>query len=136
MGSKDFSHDLAGRTLTFETGEIARQASGSVLVSLGDVRILATVTMSPKGREGADFFPLMCDYEERFYAAGKIKGSRFIKREGRPSDTAILNSRLIDRPLRPLFPKGMTNEVQVMCTILSTDLETDMGPLAITAASA
>ncbi len=136
MESKDFTHDLAGRPLTFETGEIALQASGSVVVGLGDTKILATATMSPKGREGADFFPLMCDYEERFYAAGKIKGSRFIKREGRPSETAVLISRLIDRPLRPLFPKGMTNEVQVICTVLSTDLEIDMGPLAITAASA
>lgn len=136
MGSNDFTHDLAGRPLTFETGKIALQATGSVVVSLGDTKILATVTMSPKGREGADFFPLMCDYEERFYAAGKIKGSRFIKREGKPSETAVLISRLIDRPLRPLFPKGMTNEVQVICTVLSTDLEVDMGPLAITAASA
>lgn len=136
MGSNNFTHDLAGRSLTFETGELALQASGAVVVSLGDTKILATATMSPKGRDGTDFFPLTCDYEERFYAAGKIKGSRFIKREGRPSETAVLISRLIDRPLRPLFPKGMINEVQVICTVLSTDLEVDMGPLAITAASA
>jgi polyribonucleotide nucleotidyltransferase len=135
MESTDFSYDLAGRLLTFETGEFALQATGAVVASLGDTKILATATMSPKGREDADFFPLMCDYEERFYAAGKIKGSRFIKREGKPSDTAVLTSRLIDRPLRPLFPKGMTNEVQVICTVLSADLEVNPGPLAITAAS-
>lgn len=136
MESKDFSYDFAGRTFTLETGEIALQASGSVVVSLGDTIILASATMSPKGREGADFFPLMCDYEERFYAAGKIKGSRFIKREGRPSETAVLNSRLIDRPIRPLFPKGVTNEVQIICTVLSADLEVNPAPIAITAASA
>ena len=136
MESQDFSYDLAGRTLTFGTGELALQASGAVVVGLGDTRILATATMSSKGREGATFFPLMCEYSEKFYAAGKIKGSRFIKREGRPSDSAILNSRLIDRPIRPMFPKGMANEVQIICTILSADMEVSPAALAITAASA
>jgi len=136
MESQDFSYDFAGRNLTFSTGEFALQATGSVVVGLGDTRILATAVMSDSAREGVDFFPMSVDYEERFYAAGKIKGSRFVKREGRPSDQAILNSRLIDRPIRPLFPKGMTNEVQIMCTVLSADLETDPAPIAITAASA
>ncbi|MBD3156469.1 polyribonucleotide nucleotidyltransferase [Candidatus Peregrinibacteria bacterium] len=136
MESKEFSYELAGRTFSLQTGELALQASGAVVATLGDTKILATATMSKKGREGADFFPLSCDYEERFYATGKIKGSRFIKRQGRPSDNAILNSRLIDRPIRPLFPKGMTNEVQIICTVLSADLEVDPAPMAITAASA
>ncbi len=136
MESKEFSYELAGRTFSLQTGELALQASGAVVATLGDTKILATTTMSKKGREGADFFPLSCDYEERFYATGKIKGSRFIKRQGRPSDNAILNSRLIDRPIRPLFPKGMTNEVQIICTVLSADLEVDPAPMAITAASA
>ncbi|MBN1495100.1 polyribonucleotide nucleotidyltransferase [Candidatus Peregrinibacteria bacterium] len=136
MESQGFSYDFAGRNLTFSTGEFALQATGSVVVGLGDTRILATAVMSETARDGADFFPMSVDYEERFYAAGKIKGSRFVKREGKPSDTAILNSRLIDRPIRPLFPKGMTNEVQIMCTVLSADLETDPAPTAITAASA
>ncbi|MBU1446141.1 polyribonucleotide nucleotidyltransferase [Patescibacteria group bacterium] len=136
MESQDFSYDLAGRTLTFETGELALQASGAVVVGLGDTRILATATMSPEAREGVDFFPLMCEYSEKFYAAGKIKGSRFVKREGRPSDSAVLNSRLIDRPIRPMFPKGMSNEVQVICAVLSADMEVSPAPLAITAASA
>jgi len=87
-------------------------------------------------REGTNFFPLMVDYEAKFYAAGKIKGSRFIKREGRPSENAILNARLIDRPIRPLFPKGMTNDVQVICTVLSADLEVEPGAIALIAASA
>jgi polyribonucleotide nucleotidyltransferase len=136
MESKEFSYELAGRTFSLQTGELALQASGAVVVTLGDTKILATATMSKKGREGATFFPLSCDYEERFYATGKIKGSRFIKRQGRPSDNAILNSRLIDRPIRPLFPKGIINEVQIMCTVLSADLEVDPAPMAITAASA
>jgi len=136
MKSQEFSYDFAGRNLTFSTGEFALQATGSVVVGLGDTRILATAVMSDQSRAGVDFFPMSVDYEERFYAAGKIKGSRFVKREGRPSDQAVLNSRLIDRPIRPLFPKGMTNEVQIMCTVLSTDQETDPAPIAITAASA
>lgn len=136
MESQDFSCDLAGREFSLSTGEIALQADGAVVVTLGENKILATAVMGRQGREDFGFFPLTVDYEERFYAAGKIKGSRFMKREGRPSDTAILNSRLIDRPMRPLFPKGMTNEVQIICTVLSTDQEVDPAPNAITAASA
>ena len=127
--------DLAGRAFVIETGKLAKQAHGSAVVSLGETVILATAVVA-KAREGADFFPLSCDYEEKYYAAGKIKGSRFIKREGRPSDAAVLRSRMIDRPIRPLFPKGTTNEVQIIATILSADLEVDPGTTAINAASA
>lgn len=135
MEPKQVSLDLAGREFSLKTGELAQQAHGAVVASLGDTVVLATTTMGGV-REGTDFFPLMCDYEEKFYAAGKISGSRFIKREGRPSDKAILTSRLIDRPLRPLFPKMMRNDVQVICSVLSADMEIDPGTTAITAASA
>ncbi len=128
--------NLAGRDLKLQTGGFAYQADGAVLVSLGDTVVLATCKMSKKPREGTDFFPLMVDYEERFYAAGKIKGSRFVKREGRPSDNAVLRARLIDRPIRPLFPKGAVNDVQVIVTVLSADLEVDPGAIGIIAASA
>ncbi|MFC1810645.1 polyribonucleotide nucleotidyltransferase [Patescibacteria group bacterium] len=134
MESKDFSMDLAGRKFTIETGELATQANGSAMVSLGDTKILAAATMGG-AREGTDFFPLQCEYQEKFYAAGKISGSRFIKRGGRPSENAILNSRMIDRPIRPLFPKGTTNDTQIVCTVMSADMEVSPGPLAITAAS-
>jgi polyribonucleotide nucleotidyltransferase len=128
------SLDLAGKTFTLKTGELALQADGAVLVSLGDTVILATTTMGGV-RQGTDFFPLMVDYEEKFYASGKISGSRFVKREGRPSDNSVLTSRLIDRPIRPLFPKKMRNDVQVICTVLSADLEVDPGTTALTGAS-
>lgn len=133
---KSVELDLAGRALRLQAGGIATQADGAVIVSLGDTVVLAASKMSEKPREGTDFFPLMCDYEERFYAAGKIKGSRFVKREGRPSDNAILRARLIDRPIRPLFPKGAVNDVQVIVTVLSADLEVDPGTIGIIAASA
>lgn len=134
MESSEFSMDLAGRNFSIETGELATQASGSAMVSLGDTKILAAATMGD-AREGTDFFPLQCEYVEKFYASGKISGSRFIKRGGRPSENAILNSRLIDRPIRPMFPKGTTNDTQVICTVMSADMEVTPGPLAITAAS-
>ncbi len=129
------SFDFAGREFKLETGELAAQAHGAVVASLGDTVILATATMGG-AREGMDFFPLMVEYSEKFYATGKISGSRFIKREGRPSDKAVLTSRLTDRPLRPLFPKMMRNEVQVICTVLSADMEVDPATTGITAASA
>ncbi len=126
---------VASRPLVIETGKLAKQATGSAVVSLGDTVVLATVVVAA-GRPGADFFPLSCDYEEKYYASGKIKGSRFIKREGRPSDAAVLRSRMIDRPIRPLFPKGTTNEVQIIATVLSIDLEVDPAVTAMNAASA
>ncbi|MBP7057922.1 polyribonucleotide nucleotidyltransferase [Candidatus Gracilibacteria bacterium] len=135
MENKVFKMDLAGRELKIETGVLAFQSHGAVTVSLGDTVVFSSAMMGGV-REGTDFFPLTVDYEDKFYAAGKIKGSRFIKREGRPSEKAILISRLIDRPIRPLFPKGMINDVQLICTVLSADLEVDPGTTALIAASA
>lgn len=126
IGDKDFG---------FETGAVARQADGAVLVSFGETMVLVTATASKTIREGIDFFPLVVDYQEMAYAAGKIPGG-FFKREGRPSEKEILTSRLIDRPLRPLFPKGFFNDVQVIATVLSVDQENDPDVLAICGASA
>ncbi len=127
--------DIAGREFKITNSPIVSAANGYAIVSLGDTVIMANASMSKKGREGAQFFPMFVDYEENFYAAGKISGSRFVKRGGRPSERAILNSRLIDRPVRPLFPKGTTNEVQIICSVLSADLEVDPAITAINAAS-
>jgi len=129
------STEIAGRILTLEAGRLAEQADGAVLATYGETVLLATVVASDEPREGVDFFPLTVDYEERMYAAGKIPGS-FFKREGRPTETAILISRLTDRPLRPLFPKGFHNDVQVIITTFAMDRVNDPGPLAIVAASA
>ncbi|GAB4203027.1 MAG: polyribonucleotide nucleotidyltransferase [Roseiflexaceae bacterium] len=129
------SAEIAGRTLTLEAGRFAEQADGAVTVRYGDTVLLATVVGAKEPREGIDFFPLTVDYEEKMYAAGKIPGS-FFKREGKPTTTAILISRLTDRPLRPLFPKGYANEVQVIITTFSIDMVNDPGPLAIIGASA
>lgn len=126
---------IDGKEITIAHGEYAHQASGAVTVTMGDTIVLGTATMG-QAKEGADFFPLMVDYVEKYYATGTIGGNRFMKREGRPSDNAVLTSRMIDRPIRPLFPKGMTNEVQVICTVLSADMEVDPAPLAMIAASA
>ncbi len=118
--SKTFSMNLAGRNLTIETGKLAQLANGSALVRYGDTVILSTATASSAPREGIDFFPLSVDYEEKLYAVGKIPGG-FIKREGKPSEKAILTSRVIDRPIRPLFPKDLRNDVAVVNTVLSVD---------------
>lgn len=134
--SQQFTTQLGESKLVFETGKLAQLASGSVTLRLGDTVVLATAVVSPTLREGIDFFPLLIDFEEKFYAAGKISGSRFIKREGRPSENAVLSARLIDRPLRPLFPKGFYNDVQVVVTVLSADVMNDPDILGITAASA
>ncbi len=115
-----YSMEVAGRTLAFEFGELAEQAGASCLVRYGDTAVLVTATASREPREGVDFLPLRADYEERMYAAGRIPGG-FFKREGRPSDQATLACRLIDRPLRPLFPEGYRNDVQVVATVLSYD---------------
>src|SRR5579864_2133925 len=127
--------ELGGRRLTLETGELARQASGSVLARYGDTCVLVAVTASPNPREGIDFFPLTVDYEERMYAAGKIPGG-FIKREGRPSEKATLSARLIDRPIRPLFPEGFRHDIHIVCTILSVDPEVDADVVALVGAGA
>ena len=117
---KIFQYDLAGKKLTVTIGKVAEQASGACIVRFGDTVTLVTATSSKEPREGIDFFPLSVDYEEKLYSVGKIPGG-FIKREGRPSEKAILTSRLIDRPIRPLFPDGYRNDVQVISTVLSVD---------------
>ena len=129
-----FSMELAGRTLTIETGKLAQLANGAVLVRYGDTVILSTATASEKPREGIDFFPLSVDYEERLYSVGKIPGG-FIKREGKPSEKAILTSRVIDRPLRPLFPKDLRNDVAVVNTVLSVDQDNSPEVAALLGAS-
>ncbi|MFH1559972.1 MAG: polyribonucleotide nucleotidyltransferase [Chloroflexota bacterium] len=128
------SREIAGRRLTIETGKLANQAGGSVTVRYGDSFLLVTACASPTAREGIDFLPLTIDYEERLYAAGKIPGS-FFRREGRPTEVATLAARLTDRPLRPLFPKGLHNEIQVIVTVLSADQENDPDILGIIGAS-
>jgi len=129
------SVEIGGREITFETGKLAKQADGAVVVRSGDTMVLATAQGRMEAREGADFFPLTVDVEERMYAAGKIPGG-FFKREGRPTERAILTARMIDRPIRPLWPKGFRNEVQVICTVLSADMVTAHDILCINGASA
>lgn len=133
---EQFVTQLGDSKLTMGTGKLAQLANGSVTLRIGDTIVLATAVVSPAPREDIDFLPLLIDFEERFYATGKISGSRFIKREGRPSEEATLSARLVDRPLRPLFPKGFHNDVQVIITVLSADLVYDPDIMAITAASA
>ncbi|KAA3662917.1 MAG: polyribonucleotide nucleotidyltransferase, partial [Chloroflexi bacterium] len=132
---KTFTTNIGDAEITFGTGRLAEQAGGAVTIRVGDCMLLATTTMSKRIREGLDFFPLSCDFEEKLYAAGRIPGG-FFRREGRATTEATLISRLIDRPLRPLFPKGMRNEVQVIITTLSSDDEYHLDILAVNAASA
>ncbi len=129
------SVEFGGHTLTMETGRLAKQANGSVLVSHGDTMVLCTVTTSYAPRRGLNFFPLVVDLVEKTYAAGKMPGG-FFKREGRPTENAVLTSRLIDRPVRPLFPDGFMNEVQVVCTVVSVDPEVNPNVAALIGASA
>jgi len=130
------SLEIGGRSLVIETGELAKQANGSALVRYGDqIVVLCAATASEKPREGLDFFPLTCDYEEKMYAAGKIPGG-YIKREGRPSEHAVLSARQMDRPIRPLFPDGFRNDIQIIATVLSTDPGLDSDTLAVVAAGA
>ena len=129
------SLEWAGRTLTIETGRVARQADGAVLVTYGDTTVLATAVFQKSAKEGQDFFPLTVNYMEKFYAAGRIPGG-FFKREGRPTEKETLTSRLIDRPIRPLFVDGFKNEVQVVLTAVSYDLENDPDVVAMVGASA
>jgi polyribonucleotide nucleotidyltransferase len=127
--------DVAGRKLVLETGRVGKQAGGAVFICYGDTCLLTTATSSAEPREGIDFFPLTVDYEERLYSVGKIPGG-FIKREGRPSEKAILSSRLIDRPIRPLFPEGYHNDVQIVATVMSVDQDNLPDITAINGASA
>src|SRR4051794_38018485 len=129
------SVDVGGKTVTFETGKLAKQADGAVVVRSGETMVLATAQGRTEPREGADFFPLTIDVEERMYAAGKIPGG-FFKREGRPTERAILTARMIDRPVRPLWPKGYRNETQCIATVLSADMVTPHDILAINGISA
>lgn len=133
---KEFSCQIGGQELTISTGKLAGQANGACTVQYGDTVVLSTVCLADSIREGIDYFPLMVDFDEKLYAAGKIKGSRFIKREGRASDEAILSGRIIDRSIRPLFPKSIKNEVQVVSTVLSFDNENDADVIGLIAASA
>ncbi|TYZ24854.1 polyribonucleotide nucleotidyltransferase [Selenomonas ruminis] len=132
---QSFEMELGGRKLVIENGKMAKQANGAALVRYGDTVVLVTATASAEPREGVDFFPLTVDYEEKMYAAGKIPGG-FIKREGRPSSDAILCARLIDRPIRPLFPKGFRNDVQIVATVLSVEQDNAPELAAMIGASA
>ncbi|WP_308552534.1 polyribonucleotide nucleotidyltransferase [uncultured Peptoniphilus sp.] len=131
---KVFSREIAGREMRVTIGKVAEQANGAALVEYGDTVVLVTATASKKPREGIDFFPLSVDYEEKMYAVGKIPGG-FIKREGRPSEKAILTARLIDRPLRPLFPEGYRNDVQVVATALAVDQDNQPDIVAMVGSS-
>ena len=134
LGTKEIKINLNGKVINIETGKVAKQSAGSIVVSCEGTIVLVTANSSKEPREGIDFFPLMVDYEEKFYAAGKIPGG-FFKREGRPSKNAILTSRLIDRPLRPLFPQEYRNDVQIIATVLSYDQKNSPDILAIIGAS-
>jgi polyribonucleotide nucleotidyltransferase len=134
MQKKEYSIEIGGKTLTAEFSDLTDQANGSVILRCGNTVVLATATMSKKAKDGAGWFPLTVDYEEKFYAAGQILGSRFMRREGRPSDEAILSARVIDRTIRPLFDQYIRHDIQVVITVLSIDKD-DPDILAINAAS-
>ena len=134
--AKTYSIEIGGRDLHFETGHLAQQASGSVLVRYGENAVLVTAVMSDSPREGIDFLPLTVDYMERAYAAGRVPGSFFRREIGRPSEKETLTSRFIDRPMRPLFPKGTVNEIQIIATVLSGDVEIDPDIVALNGAAA
>ena len=134
MNYRQFETEVGGRKVIVETGKYAEQANGSCVVRCGDTVVMVNVTMSETPREGMDFFPLQVDFEEKMYAVGKIPGG-FKKREGRASDKGILTSRLIDRPIRPLFPKGLFNDVVVIATALSVDTNIPPEPFAMMGSS-
>ena len=133
---KIFKVEIGGRDLSFETGRLAQQASGSVLVRYGESTVLVAAVISEDTREGIDFLPLTVDYLEKAYAAGRVPGGFFRREIGRPSEKETLTSRFIDRPLRPLFPKGVENEIQIIATVLSGDLEIDPDIVALNGAAA
>ncbi|MEK7877457.1 MAG: polyribonucleotide nucleotidyltransferase, partial [Pseudomonadota bacterium] len=136
MQTRQFTREWGGRTLTIEVGKLAGQAGGACTVRYGDTLVLAAATASGQPREAMGYFPLTVDFEERLYAAGKIKTSRFIKREGRPSDDAVLSGRLIDRAIRPLFDARIRNDIQIITTVLSVDQENDSDIPALIGAAA
>ena len=121
-GYHKYEMELAGRPLTLEVGKLAELANAAVMVGYGDTRVLVCATASARPRDGIDFFPLSVDFEEKMYAVGRIPGS-FMRREGRPSLPAVLASRLIDRPMRPLFPYDFRNDVCIQCTVMSVDYD-------------
>ena len=127
--------NVGGKTISIETGRLAKQADGSVIVRSGDTMVLVTACADPNPREGVDFLPLTCDYKENAYASGRIPGG-FFKREGKPPEKEVLTSRLIDRPIRPLFPDGWRNETQIIALVISADSENDSDVLSITGSSA
>ena len=131
------SYTISGKEISFETGKLALLANGSTTISDSDGNILlVTAGFKEQGlNEKADFFPLVVDYQEKYYATGKIGGNRFMKREGRPTDAATLTSRLIDRPIRPMFPKGIINDTQILATVLSSDNSKELGSWGVTGAS-
>ena len=131
---REFRTDYAGRELIVETGKYMEQANGACVVRCGDTVVSVSVCMSPTAREGMDFFPLSVDYEEKMFSVGKIPGG-FKKREGRAADKAILTARLLDRPIRPLFPKGIYNDVVVVATALSVDPDIAPEPIAMIGSS-
>ena len=134
MNYQEFRTQVGSREIVVETGKYTEQANGSCVVRCGETAVMVTVCMSKTPRDGIDFFPLQVDYEEKMYAVGKIPGS-FKRREGRASDKAILTARLIDRPLRPLFPKGLFNDVVVVATALSVEPDVSPEPLAMIGSS-
>lgn len=131
------TYEIAGKKLSFETGKLGLLANGAITMSdEGGNMLFTTAGIKEVGlNEKADFFPLVVDYQEKYYAAGKIGGNRFMKREARPSESATLTSRMIDRPIRPMFPKGMINDTQIIATTLSSDNNCEMGSWGITSAS-
>ncbi|HPF17059.1 MAG TPA: polyribonucleotide nucleotidyltransferase, partial [Thermotogota bacterium] len=133
MAFKQWKYEIAGRELVIEHGKMAKQSAGSVVVRLGDTVVLITAN-GKKTASGMDFFPLTVEFQEKFYSSGKIPGG-FLKREGRPGDTSILAARQIDRPIRPLFPDGFYNEVQLIATVLSIDEDNPADVLGILGAS-
>src|SRR3954466_12220098 len=134
MQSKSYSLEVGGKQMVAEFTDLAEQAQGSVILRYGDTAVLATAVMSSRTRDDIDYFPLTVDFEERYYAAGAILGSQYIRREGRPSEAAILNGRIVDRTVRPLFASHIRNEVQVVVTVLALGDE-DPSALAVNAAS-
>ncbi len=136
LGELSVSQEIDGKTFCIETGKLAKNASGSAVITHGETIVMANVVASSKQDETRDYFPLSVDFEDKWYATGRLSGSRFIKREGRPSELAVLRSRMIDRPIRPMFPKGYMNELQIIVSPLSLDLETDPVVMGINAASA
>ena len=128
--------EVGGKTLTIESGKLAKQANGAALVTYGETVVLVTATAAKEAREGQDFFPLTVEYQERFYAVGKIPGSFFRREIGRPTEKEVLTCRFIDRPLRPLFAEGYLNETQIIATVMSMDRQNESDVLAIVGASA